>query len=112
MPQNKGNVKAIYSHLFGKWRLEGNLQEFVSGTRFYTDDQTGLRVLLHGYASTNLGVKVGWNGNAYVQRRLRGDGQLPLARPNDPGWVGAHVLNDGVETGCEQGHRGQVCTVQ
>jgi outer membrane cobalamin receptor len=70
MPQNKGNVKAIYSHLFGKWRLEGNLQEFVSGTRFYTDDQTGLRVLLHGYASTNLGVKVGWNGNAYVEAKV------------------------------------------
>jgi outer membrane cobalamin receptor len=69
-PQNKGNVTAVYSLLVGKWRLEGNLQEFVSGTRFYTDDQTGLRVLLHGYASTNLGVKLGWNENAYVEAKV------------------------------------------
>lgn len=69
-PQNKGNVTAVYSHFFGKWRLEGNLQEFISGTRFYTDDETSRRVLLPGYADTSLGVKVSWRENAYVETKI------------------------------------------
>ena len=69
-PQNKGNVTAVYSHFFGKWRLEGNLQEFFSGTRFYTDDETARRVLLRGYADTSLGVKVSWFENAYVETKI------------------------------------------
>jgi outer membrane cobalamin receptor len=70
MPQNKGNITMVYSHLVGRWRFEGNLQEFISGTRFYTDDQTSLRYLLPGYASTNLGVKVSWRENAYVEMKI------------------------------------------
>jgi outer membrane cobalamin receptor len=71
MPQNKGNVTVVYSRLLGKWRLEGNFQEFISGTRYYTDyDPTAPRFLLPGYADTSLGVKVSWRENAYVETKI------------------------------------------
>jgi len=57
-PRNKGNASLSASRRFGVFLLEGSLEEFISGARYYTDSQTKRKVRLGSYVDTNLGFKI------------------------------------------------------
>ncbi len=69
MPQNKGSVSLGHTRSLGSFTLDLHAEEFLSGSRFYTDSATRRRVRLDPYACTGAGLKVRWLDRASLSIR-------------------------------------------